>query len=161
MAFRFKVKQCDEKDFENCSDWSEFKILTTQIDPLAEKYEHVYLYARGTGLNNHNSSKVMIGDTKIIDHAYYQGLFLIVIDRITLKVKFKQSYNTIEGEGEASMQGFRSTREFYNETLYGNSTPFYYQEYKYDKDMKYVKVGPEIYETDKIYNRTDKYYNSN
>ena len=69
----------------------------------------------------------MIGDTKIIDHAYYQGLYLIVIDRFTLKVKFKKSYNTIEGEGMSSEDQFRGGKDMYNETLFGNKDPFYFQ----------------------------------
>jgi hypothetical protein len=69
----------------------------------------------------------MIGDNVIIDHAYYQGLYLILINRTNLEVVFKQSYNTIEGQGLSSEVGAReNVRPYYNETLYGNVTDFFY-----------------------------------
>lgn len=61
----------------------------------------------------------------------------------------------------SSEDQFRGGKDMYNETLFGNKDPFYFQQYKYDKDLDYVKVGPEVYDLDKIYNRTDKYYNAN
>ena len=52
------------------------------------------MYLRGTGLNNHNSTEFRIDDNVILDHAYFIGLYLAIIDRRDLSLVEHQFYNT-------------------------------------------------------------------
>ena len=96
MAFRFRLKQCYEKDMDVCSKWTVWKLLTTTVQHNFEENEYSYLYVKGTGLNNHAASVVKVDDNLILKHANYKGLYLIVLDRRTLKTVFMKSYNTLQ-----------------------------------------------------------------
>ena len=49
---------------------------------------------RGTGLNNHNSSFIKIDENVIFDHAFYMGLYLVILDRRDLSITYSGFYNT-------------------------------------------------------------------
>lgn len=63
------------------SAWSEFKILTTLIEPEYQKKEYTEIYAVGTGARNHNASVVRVDNYTLLDHGAFRGLYLIVLDR--------------------------------------------------------------------------------
>lgn len=80
---------------EICSKWSDYKVLATTVSKEFQYNEYAYLELRGTGLNNHNYSYIKVDDNWLLKHAYYQGLFLFVLDRRNLQVVFQKDYNTI------------------------------------------------------------------
>jgi hypothetical protein len=45
-------------------------------------------------LNNHNSSFIKIDDNVLLDHAFYVGLYLAIIDRRDLSLVHGDFYNT-------------------------------------------------------------------
>jgi hypothetical protein len=112
-AYRFRVKQCDLNNDKICSLWSDWKILSTSVSIAFEDNEYAYLYARGTGVNNHNSSIIKVDDFTILNHAYYRGLYLVVLSRYDLSTKFRGSFDTVKAPE--------------HETLLGSKDPFYNQ----------------------------------
>ena len=74
--------------------WSWPKILTTTVPKEWQKHEYVQLHLRGTGLNNHHASFFKIDDNVILDHAYYIGLYLAVVDRRDLTLVESAFYDT-------------------------------------------------------------------
>ena len=45
-------------------------------------------------MNNHNSTVFKVDNHTILDHAYFIGLYLAVLDRRTLKLEWSEFYNT-------------------------------------------------------------------
>ena len=78
-----------------CTEWSDYKVLATTVQTQFQQNEYAYLYARGTGLNNHRESLIKVDENVLLQHAYFKGLWLYVLDRKTLKVVHEQSYDTI------------------------------------------------------------------
>ena len=77
--------------------------------------EYAFVYARGTGLNNHDASIIKVDENVILNHAYFKGLYLVVLDRKTLATKFKKAYNLLDQPAK--------------EMLVGGSKRFYKQEF--------------------------------
>ena len=70
--------------------------MSTSIQELFQRNEYAYLYLRGTGLNNHNSTIFKVDDFTVVNHAYFKGLYLVVLDRRTLETVFINSYDTMK-----------------------------------------------------------------
>jgi hypothetical protein len=58
------------------------------------QHEYVNLFLRGTGRNNHNSSIFKIDDTVLLDHAFYMGFYLAILDRRDLALAYSGFFNT-------------------------------------------------------------------
>ena len=98
-------------------------------------------------MNNHNSSIIKVDDSVILNHAYYRGLYLVVLSRYDLKTVYRGSFNTIKAPE--------------HDTLFGSEIPFLYSKYKYDSFGHFEKDADDFYDIDKIYNRTSLYRNAN
>ncbi len=68
-------------------------MLATEISVNAKEY--AWIYARGTGLNNHNSSIIKLNEFTILNHAYFWGLALAILDRRTLKTVHLDTYDLL------------------------------------------------------------------
>jgi hypothetical protein len=55
--------------------------------------EYASIYARGTGAKNHNSSIIAVDSNVILDHALMRGLYLVVLNRYTLKKEYSGVYD--------------------------------------------------------------------
>ena len=55
-AYRFKLRILDNATYALKTDWTDYKVLSTQVPEDRRKNQHPQIYVRGTGLNNHNSS---------------------------------------------------------------------------------------------------------
>jgi len=75
-------------EFPFNSEWSDYKIMATLMEPENLKNEYVEIYARGTGARNHNTSVVQIDDKILLDHGLFRGLHLIVLSRKNLSKVF-------------------------------------------------------------------------
>ena len=73
-------------------------MLSTLHSKNWRQHEWATLHLRGTGRNNHNSSLFMIDDTVLLDHAFYKGLYLAVLDRRDLSLAYSGFFNTSEIE---------------------------------------------------------------
>jgi hypothetical protein len=82
-AYRFRVRMTSNLTAGN-SEWSEYKILATLMEPQYLKNEYTEIYARGTGARNHNTSVVKIDKYTLLDHGAMRGLHLIVLSRKNL-----------------------------------------------------------------------------
>lgn len=58
------------------------------------RHEYSQFFLRGTGLNNFNASVFTIDDNVLLDHAFYIGLYLAVLDRRDLSLVESGFYNT-------------------------------------------------------------------
>jgi len=76
------------------SDWSVPKVIATQVPEDWDRHEYSTLAVRGTGLNNHHASYIKIDDNVLLDHAFYIGLYLAIIDRRDLSLAFSEFYDT-------------------------------------------------------------------
>ena len=83
----------------------------------------------------------------MIKHAYFKGLYLIVLDRRTLETVHIGKYNTIQ------------TRD--HDTVLGTSVYWYHQDYIINEDGNFVESGNPVEDPDIVYNKTDNFYNSN
>lgn len=92
--YRFRVRQYDNDTRTVSTDWSEPKVLATLHSKHWREHEYVNLYLRGTGRNNHNSSIFKVDDTVLLDHAFYMGLYLAVLDRRDLSLAYSGFFNT-------------------------------------------------------------------
>ncbi len=52
------------------------------------------LHLRGTGLNNHNSSFIKLDNDVLFDHAFYMGLYMVILDRRDLSLTYSGFFNT-------------------------------------------------------------------
>lgn len=75
------------------SEWSDYKIVATIMEPEFLKNEYVEIYARGTGARNHNTSVVQIDKEILLDHGLYRGLHLIVLSRKNLSKVYSGTYD--------------------------------------------------------------------
>jgi hypothetical protein len=57
-------------------------------------HEWANIHIRGTGRNNHEASFFKIDDTVLLDHAFYMGFYLGVLDRRDLSLVYSGFYNT-------------------------------------------------------------------
>ena len=93
-------------------------MLTTRVPVDWRLHEYAQFFLRGTGLNNHNASVFKIDDNVILDHAFYIGLYLAVIDRRDLSLVESGFYNTstipedTEGTPYTYHDGFRTIEDF-------------------------------------------------
>jgi hypothetical protein len=94
-AYIFRVRQTFNEQPWN-SSWSEYKIISTLIEPEYLKNEYVEIYARGTGARNHNTSVVKIDNYTLTDHGLFRGLHLIVLDRRNLSKVYNYTYDTMK-----------------------------------------------------------------
>lgn len=83
------------------------------------EHEYVELFARGTGLNNHGASVLKIDENVLLDHAFYKGLYLAILDRRDLSLVHSGFYNTSThktnlGEERTTHGEFDTMRDFYN-----------------------------------------------
>lgn len=69
-------------------------MLATLHSKHWRQHEWVNLFLRGTGRNNHHSSIFKIDDTFLLDHAFYMGLYLAVLDRRDLSLAYSGFFNT-------------------------------------------------------------------
>lgn len=96
-AFRFKVKQTyDYPPYD--SDWSDYKILATNMEPDFLQNEYVEFYARGTGARNHNTSYFKIDNYTLLDSGVLRGLYLIVLSRKDLSKVYSDVYDLMKKE---------------------------------------------------------------
>ena len=101
------------------TSWSSPKVITTQVPVKWREHEFVHLFARGTGLNNHGPSILKVDDNVLLDHAFYKGLYLAILDRRDLSLVYSGFYNTStyktnEGEGKVTHGDLETYRDFYN-----------------------------------------------
>lgn len=92
--YRLRVRQYDNATRTIATEWSERKVLTTLHSKNWKQHEWVTLFLRGTGLNNHNSSIFQIDSTVLLDHAFFMGFYLAVLDRRDLSLAFSGFFNT-------------------------------------------------------------------
>jgi hypothetical protein len=92
--YRFRVRQYDNLTKTVATDWSAPKVLATLHSKNWKQHEWANFYLRGTGRNNHNSSIFKVDDNVLLDHAFYMGLYLAVVDRRDLSLVFTDFYNT-------------------------------------------------------------------
>jgi hypothetical protein len=94
-AYRFKVRMVDNSTNGTiATGWTEVKLLATLTRKQWQEHDYSILHIRGTGLNNHNSSFVKIDDNVILDHAFYIGLYLVILDRRDLSTVYTGFFNT-------------------------------------------------------------------
>ena len=94
-AYRFRVRQLHNLTREDvATQWSHPKVLTTRVAVDLRRHEYSQLFLRGTGLNNFNASVFTIDEHVLLDHAFYIGLYLAVIDRRNLALVESGFYNT-------------------------------------------------------------------
>lgn len=110
-AFRFQAMQCFEMAETTCTQWSDYKVLSTAVPTTFQQHEYVYLDVRGTGLNNHHASYVYVDGNVLLKNAFFKGLWLIVLNRKDLSLVHSQNYDTMK------------SGEF--ETVSGEDTVFY------------------------------------
>ena len=109
-AFRFKIRQFHNVTREELkTDWSYPKVLTTRVPVDKRLNEYSTLSLRGTGLNNHHASYFKIDDNVMLDHAFFIGLYLAVVDRRDLMLVEHNFYNTstIEADRFGRIYNFR------------------------------------------------------
>lgn len=123
MAYRFKMRQCAELNHSLCTEWSDYKVLATQVHLSIERNEYSYIYVKGTGLNNFDASEIKVDNFTNLYHPYYRGLYLMVFNRVTLDKVFEKSYDLLVPGS--------------SETLIGNRDEFNVSEYNYE----WGKVG--------------------
>jgi hypothetical protein len=93
-AYRFEIMMVDNRtNITTKTNWTPRKILATQVR-RQWTHENAVLHVRGTGLNNHNSSFIKVDDNILLDHAYQQGLHLMILDRRDLSVVHSKNYQT-------------------------------------------------------------------
>ena len=94
--YRFRVRQLhiDYPTKNITTPWSWPKILATTVPKEWRRHEYAQFHVRGTGLNNHNSTVFKIDDNVILEHVYFMGLYLAVIDRRDLSLVEHAFYNT-------------------------------------------------------------------
>ena len=102
------------------TEWSYPKVLTTRVPVEFRRHEYAQFFLRGTGLNNHNASVFKIDDNVLLDHAFYIGLYLAVIDRRDLSLVESGFYNTSiipetsEGRTVTYHDDFQTIEDFVN-----------------------------------------------
>jgi hypothetical protein len=92
--YRFRVRQYDNDTHAIKTEWSVPKVLTTHHSKHWRQHEWVNLRLKGTGRNNHNSSVFMVDDTVLLNHAFFKGLYLAVLDRRDLSLAYSGFFNT-------------------------------------------------------------------
>ena len=106
-AFRFRVRQMHNLTREAlATEWSWPKVLTTRVPVDWQRHEYAELFLRGTGINNHNASLFMVDENVLLDHAFYMGLYLAVLDRRDLSLVESGFYNTSTVPGLVSNQAW-------------------------------------------------------
>jgi hypothetical protein len=97
-AYRFRVKQKSALAEVNDSDWSDYKILATNMEPEHLKNEYVEFYARGSGARNHNTTVFKIDNYTLLDTGVIRGLYLIVLSRKNLAIVHQEVFDTMKAE---------------------------------------------------------------
>lgn len=67
------------------TEWSVPKTFITSIEPEKEKFKRVKLFARGTSAVNHDEAIIMVDDHVILQKSDFKGLYLVVLNRLTLE----------------------------------------------------------------------------
>lgn len=118
-AYRFKIRMVDNAtNSTTFTNWTPVRPLATLVRKQWQEHEYSILHVRGTGLNNHNSSFIKIDDNVLLDHAYYVGFYLLILDRRDLSIVHSNFYNTsIHGGKDSNMfiDDFRWSREMATE----------------------------------------------
>ena len=100
------------------TEWSYPKVLTTRVPVAWREHEYATFWLRGTGLNNHNASQFYIDDNVILDHAFFMGLYMAVINRTDLSLVEHHFYNTsiipgmLEGNANTNHGTFATIDDF-------------------------------------------------
>lgn len=92
------MRQTTDEHSPEYSEWSDFKILATIMEPWNLKNEYVELYARGSGARNHNTSVLKVDDNVLLDSGVLRGLYLIVLHRANLSKVHSEVFDTMKAE---------------------------------------------------------------
>lgn len=77
------------------SSSKESEINFLKMPKIHVQENHIKLYIKGTGRNNHDNALVRINDMNIMLNGLYQGLALVVFDRVSMEVLDISYYDTI------------------------------------------------------------------
>ena len=88
-------------------------MLATTVPQEWREHEFVQFFLRGTGLYNHHASYFKIDDNVMLDHAFYKGLYLAIIDRRDLTLVEHGIYDTSKVPGSTILNdGFFPRDDF-------------------------------------------------
>ena len=89
----YRIQVQSTSDYGN-TQWSAPQIFTTSIAKNSEIHKRPKLFARGTSAVNHDEAIVMLDDTVILKNAFFKGLYLVVLNRLTLELEYTSNSNT-------------------------------------------------------------------
>ena len=89
-TYKFQVRSTS--DYGN-TDWSEPQIFLTSLEKDKEIYKRVKLFARGTSAVNHDEAIIQVDNNIILQKANFKGLYLAVLNRLTLKLEYTSNNN--------------------------------------------------------------------
>jgi hypothetical protein len=96
------------------SNFSKINYIRTKRVDTAKDKDYAKIYIKGTGRNNHDNALVTINDTTVLRHGKFQGLCLIVLNRINMGVISIEFYDTINSPIGTGKNNIPYTKYQYN-----------------------------------------------